>query len=112
LSFSLFNILLSINIWLLPSQDLVNLKHERAAALRLLQRSTPAIFNLPLRSFSTSSKYGQSNKDSDNNNNKKPDDDDKNMQSMLAKAFMWMFTGYMLITLVSLMFPGGNQPEV
>jgi hypothetical protein len=47
------------------------------------------------------------NKDDKNDNN-----DDKKISSMLAKAIMWMFTGYMLITIISLMFPGGNQPEI
>ena len=42
----------------------------------------------------------------------KQNNDDKKLPSMLAKAMLWMFTGYMLITLVSLMFPGGNQPEI
>ena len=42
----------------------------------------------------------------------KQNNDDKKLPSMLAKAMLWMFNGYMLITLVSLMFPGGNQPEI
>lgn len=52
----------------------------------------------------------QSNKDPPDD--KKDNNDDKRIRSMLAKAMMWMFTGYMLITIVSLMFPGGNQPEI
>ena len=47
-----------------------------------------------------------------NNDDKHNNNDDKSIPSMLAKAIMWMFTGYMLITIISLMFPGGNQPEI
>jgi hypothetical protein len=31
---------------------------------------------------------------------------------LLAKAFLWMLTAYMLIAIVSLLFPSSNQPEV
>jgi hypothetical protein len=31
---------------------------------------------------------------------------------LLAKAFLWMLTAYMLIATVSLLFPSSNQPEV
>lgn len=31
---------------------------------------------------------------------------------MLAKAALWMLTAYMFIAIISLLFPGSNQPEV
>jgi len=34
------------------------------------------------------------------------------MSSLLAKAFLWMLTAYLLIGVVSLLFPSSNQPEV
>lgn len=38
-------------------------------------------------------------------------DNDK-LSSLLVKAFLWMLTAYMFVALVSLVFPGTNQPEV
>ena len=67
------------------------------------------------RHISSSCHNQQSNKDresNEGNNDKQDNDNDKKMQSMLAKAMIWMFTGYMLVTLIGLMFPSGNQPEV
>ena len=94
------------------------IRREYSAVVKLVQRSFP---NSPLathqsaRNISSSSQKKQSNKDresNEGNNGKQDNDGDKKMQSMLAKAFIWMFTGYMLVTLISLMFPSGNQPEV
>lgn len=48
---------------------------------------------------------------SSSNNNNKNGDDDK-LSSLLVKAFLWMLTAYMFVALVSLVFPGTNQPEV
>jgi len=53
--------------------------------------------------------------DSGNNNNKNEDDnndDNDKISSLLLKAFLWMLTAYMFIAIVSLLFPGSNQPEV
>ncbi|XP_044269257.1 paraplegin [Tribolium madens] len=45
--------------------------------------------------------------------NKPNDDDDKDkISSLLAKAFLWMLTAYMVIAIISLMFPSSSQPEV
>jgi hypothetical protein len=54
---------------------------------------------------------GSSGDNNNNNNNNKDDDDDK-LSSLLVKAFLWMLTAYMFIAVVSLIFPGTNQPEV
>ncbi len=90
-------------------QNVQIIRNEQAAVLRLLQRSNVDVHLLLSRSFSTSAQYRQSNKESED---KKPDKDDNKMPSMLAKALLWMFTGYMLVTVITLMFPGGNQPEI
>jgi hypothetical protein len=94
-------------------------KQEYSAVLQLVKRSLPRNhgFKNCTRGFASSSHHMQSNKDppddqKKNNENKDDNNDDKKITSMLAKAMMWMFTGYMLITIVSLMFPGGNQPEI
>ncbi|KAG8233407.1 hypothetical protein J437_LFUL013400, partial [Ladona fulva] len=44
---------------------------------------------------------------------KQPDqeDDENKITSLLAKAFLWMLTAYMLIAIISLLFPNTNQPE-
>jgi spastic paraplegia protein 7 len=57
-----------------------------------------------------------SSSDSNNSNNNKQNDDDKDnedkISALLLKAFLWMLTAYMFIAIVSLLFPGSNQPEV
>lgn len=40
------------------------------------------------------------------------EDDENKITSLLAKAFLWMLTAYMLIAIISLLFPNTNQPEV
>lgn len=87
--------------------------------MKLVQRSfltsKPAAKQQQTRHISSSCHNQQSNKgreSNEGNNDKQDNDNDKKMQSMLAKALIWMFTGYMLVTLVALMFPSGNQPEV
>lgn len=42
----------------------------------------------------------------------KEDEDDGKLSSLLAKAFLWMLSAYMVIAIISLMFPNSNQPEV
>ncbi|KAF2901674.1 hypothetical protein ILUMI_04517 [Ignelater luminosus] len=62
----------------------------------------------PLSQHQPSEKPGDPNKGP-----KKDDDDDKDkISSLLAKAFLWMLTAYMVIAIISLMFPSSNQPEV
>jgi hypothetical protein len=95
-------------------------KQEYSAVLQLVKRSLPRNheFKNCTRGFTSSAHHMQSNnKDPPDDQKKNKDDkndnnDDKKISSMLAKAIMWMFTGYMLITIISLMFPGGNQPEI
>lgn len=43
---------------------------------------------------------------------KSDDDEDNKISSLLAKAFLWMLTAYMVIAIISLLFPSSNQPEV
>ncbi|KAI4469499.1 atp-dependent protease [Holotrichia oblita] len=42
----------------------------------------------------------------------KDDDEDNKISSLLAKAFLWMLSAYMVIAIISLMFPSSNQPEI
>lgn len=44
--------------------------------------------------------------------NRDEDDDKDKMSTVLAKAFLWMLTAYMIIAMISLLFPSSNQPEV
>ena len=87
--------------------------------LRVLQRSGlnhGQQLNSQCRHISTTSTNLQQQSSPPNHNGKKPnkeDDDDNNkISSLLAKAFLWMLTAYMLIAIVSLLFPSSNQPEV
>ncbi|CAH0547696.1 unnamed protein product [Brassicogethes aeneus] len=50
----------------------------------------------------------------ENNDPNKPngDEDKDKISSLLAKAFLWMLTAYMVIAIISLMFPSSNQPEI
>ncbi|MPC09430.1 Paraplegin [Portunus trituberculatus] len=52
---------------------------------------------------------GQPQGGSGSNGNKDNDDEKK---GMLAKAALWMLTAYMFIAIISLLFPGSNQPEI
>lgn len=42
----------------------------------------------------------------------KEEDEDNKISSLLAKAFLWMLSAYMVIAIISLLFPSSNQPEV
>lgn len=99
---------------------------EYAAVCALLQRSglkdiSQLNQHITSRNFHTSpNQYSQTPKNQgpirpperpDNNNNNNNDDKDK-ISSLLAKAFLWMLTAYMVIAIISLMFPSTNQPEV
>lgn len=50
---------------------------------------------------------GRNNKDKD-----KDKEDEESKVSLLAKAAIWMMTAYIVITLMSLLFPTSNQPDV
>ncbi|XP_067004008.2 mitochondrial inner membrane m-AAA protease component paraplegin [Anabrus simplex] len=68
---------------------------------------------LSTRGFhSTPSSGQQQPQDNKKPDKDKDDDDDNKVSSLLAKAFLWMLTAYMLIAVVSLLFPSSNQPEV
>lgn len=69
---------------------------------------------LSSKQFHSSSKYNQEPpKNSDGQRKPDNNDEDKDkISSLLAKALLWMLTGYMVIALISLMFPTSNQPEV
>lgn len=69
----------------------------------------PQVQKLLSKNFSLSAYRLAAGKEPDD---RKPEDDDKKVPSVLAKALLWMFTGYMLVTVITLMFPGGNQPEI
>lgn len=96
-----------------------NFNREYAAVCALLQRSGLHNVNvwastLGARSFHTTLETRQKTPKNDKDP-KKPDqdDDDKDkMSTVLAKAFLWMLTAYMIIALISLLFPSSNQPEV
>ncbi|KAG5870906.1 hypothetical protein JTB14_025421 [Gonioctena quinquepunctata] len=69
------------------------------------------------RGFHTSPRNDQQEpfKQGGPNGPNKPDngDEDKDkISSLLAKAFLWMLTAYMVIAIISLMFPSSSQPEV
>lgn len=96
------------------------INREYAAVCGLLRRSglhdcTKISHPLGARGFrSTSSNHQKTPKD--DKDPKKPnrdDDDDKDkLSAVLAKAFLWMLTAYMIIAMISLLFPSSNQPEV
>lgn len=45
-------------------------------------------------------------------NDKNKKDDDESKVSLLAKVAIWMMMAYIVITLMSLLFPSSNQPDV
>ncbi|XP_059472586.1 paraplegin-like [Neocloeon triangulifer] len=96
------------------------LKREYKAVCSLLARSG---FKVNSRNFHSTVWFAQNNKSPGNpspnqqppDNDKKPnreDDEETKISSLLAKAFLWMLTAYLLIGVVSLLFPSSNQPEV
>lgn len=101
-------------------QEVRTIKREYAAVCYLIQRSGLTNLNqlhkaINARHFHTSPKLSQKppegeedGKKKQNNNN---EDKDK-ISTLLAKALLWMLTGYMAIAFISLMFPTTNQPEV
>nr|CAD7203568.1 unnamed protein product [Timema douglasi] len=67
------------------------------------------------RLYHTSTPKPQKQQPPPKKDDKKPgkeNEDDDKIPSLLAKAFLWMLTAYMLIAVISLLFPSSNQPEV
>ncbi|XP_067140149.1 mitochondrial inner membrane m-AAA protease component paraplegin [Centruroides vittatus] len=95
--------------------DCHTLKREYHALSNFPHRSNIlALSNLNSNSIKrwlqiTNSWNSQNNK---SDKNKKDDDDDESKVSLLAKAAIWMMTAYIVITLISLMFPSSNQPDI
>nr|CAD7596337.1 unnamed protein product [Timema genevievae] len=98
------------------------ISREYRAVCDLLHRSgLRHVDQLGLPQLPTSRKYHTSTpkpqkqqpptKKEDKKPGKENEDDDK-IPSLLAKAFLWMLTAYMLIAVISLLFPSSNQPEV
>jgi len=85
------------------------LNEEYAAAIRLVQRSYPGLNLSFSRHLSSSSQHEQQSNDSENKPNGNNDDD---KFALAMKALFWALTGYMLISVLAMMFPSGNQPEV
>nr|CAD7417671.1 unnamed protein product [Timema poppensis] len=66
------------------------------------------------RLYHTSTPKPQKQQPPPKKDDKKPgkeNEDDDKIPSLLAKAFLWMLTAYMLIAVISLLFPSSNQPE-
>ncbi|KAJ9575627.1 hypothetical protein L9F63_007561, partial [Diploptera punctata] len=94
-----------------------HIRQEYLGVLGVLRRSGLNLSQqVHSRHISTSSNNFQQQTPPPNPNGKKPnnkdDEDDNKISSLLAKAFLWMLTAYMLIAIVSLLFPSSNQPEV
>lgn len=98
----------------LNSKVIKQINREYAAVCALIQRST----------FHTSSGANQKPPNvtppppppsGDSNapgGGKKPNkDDDQKMSSFLAKMFLWMLTAYMIVAVISLIFPGASNSE-
>ncbi|BES87917.1 spastic paraplegia 7 [Nesidiocoris tenuis] len=62
------------------------------------------------RSIHTSSPFRQDEKPKDDKDKK--NEEGEKLGSLLAKAFLWMLTAYMLVATLSLMFPNSNQNEI
>lgn len=101
-------------------QILKKINNEYNAVRSLLHRSGLQNINgLPYyinsRNLHTNTSNNQKLTPDPNNKDKKPgkdDEDDNKISSLLAKAFIWMLTAYMVIAIISLLFPSTNQPEV
>ncbi|PNF17073.1 Paraplegin [Cryptotermes secundus] len=98
----------------------VHIRKEYHAVFSLLNRSGLRVSHqlsnyLHARGIHSSGSAPQQQPPPDNHDDKKPnkdDEDDSKISSLLAKAFLWMLTAYMLIAIVSLLFPSSTQPEV
>lgn len=61
------------------------------------------------RSFHTSRVQRQQQ---NGDKNKKNENENEKMSSLVAKAFLWMLTAYLIVSTISLIFPNSNHPEV
>ncbi|XP_063910310.1 paraplegin isoform X2 [Zophobas morio] len=113
---------LSTNVSFITPLVLRKIDKEYAAVCSLIQRSglqniNDLPFYLNRRDLHSSQPHqqtpGPGKPGDDKNKPNKDDDDDKDkISSLLAKAFLWMLTAYMVIAIISLMFPSSNQPEI
>lgn len=93
------------------------IQQEYAAVCSLLHRSgLRDITQLhpflgAVRSFHTTNKNAQGDPLKPDPDRPDRDDDKDKLSALIAKALMWMLSAYMLIALISLMFPSSNQPE-
>lgn len=91
-------------------QSFQPLNREYAAVCALIRRSgLKDLSSLP--KYLSAKRYNHTPSD-DPKKPGKDDDDDGKISSLLAKAFLWMLSAYMVIAIISLMFPNSNQPEV
>lgn len=81
-------------------------KHDQLAILKRSLHTTSSQANQP-----GPNRNGNGSNSSGGNGNKNKNDDDER-KGMLAKAALWMLTAYMFIAIISLLFPGSNQPEI
>lgn len=89
------------------------LRREYHAVKRLFNNSGLSFSDqhkLLQRALHTSSSYNQ-NKPPNDDKNKRNEDNEK-MSSLVAKAFLWMLTAYMIVAALSMIFPNSNQNEV
>ncbi|XP_018565849.1 paraplegin [Anoplophora glabripennis] len=97
-----------------------SVNQEYAAVHALLYRSglqsiTQLQNYLNKRNIHTTPSHFQNPPKQNGPGGQKPDKDDEDkdkISALLAKAFLWMLTAYMVIAVISLMFPSSNQPEV
>ncbi|GLH05191.1 Transitional endoplasmic reticulum ATPase TER94 [Gryllus bimaculatus] len=99
-----------------PQKAFKNLQEEYRAVFALFERSGLPVRRYPnfsclSRGFHSSS-VNNAQPNPDDKKPEKNDDEDNKISSLLAKAFLWMLTAYMLIAIISLLFPSSNQPEV
>ncbi|KAF6207663.1 hypothetical protein GE061_016110 [Apolygus lucorum] len=62
------------------------------------------------RAIHTTSNLRQADPPNDDKNKK--NDEGEKLSSLIAKAFLWMLTAYMIVATLSLMFPNNNQNEI
>lgn len=97
----------------IDSKTWKTLNREYQAVWSLLHRSGLNNLSQITAHFHSSRQNYQTppNQDPHKKPNSNGDDKDK-ISSLLAKAFLWMLTAYMVVAIVSLIFPSSNQPEV
>lgn len=88
------------------------LKNEYRACLSVLKRSglIGSAVNVS-RGFHTTGPFCKKN-NKDGNKNNDNEDDNKKIPALFTKFMLWVLSGYMIVGLLSLIFPTTNQPEV